>query len=396
MNTRTLAVIVGLAVCPATAWAQSVPDPAEAAMLHVGALALTPRFGLRNLGIDTNVFNLAEDPQRDVTATLTGGSDMWFRVGRAYLAGRTVVDWHYFQEASGQRSLDFTQHGRLDLDLMRLVPRLGGEIVHTRQRPNEEFDQRVQQRNVAAFGGVMVPIGAKARLDVEMRREEYDYSQGSASDAEIASALNRTSRRVILQAGFDLTPLTRFVVQADARTDRFAYTQERDGNSVRVMPGLEIQPSALVSGKAFVGYRNLKTPSASVPDFEGVVAAVELKYVAADVFRITGEVKRDLDYSLDLDDSVYVSTTMGVEVVQALGLSWDVVGRIRHAALAYQEVDPSAGRTDRMWIFGVGFGRRIGSGFRVGFDVDYADRSSVLPDRAFDGLRYGISVTYGY
>ncbi|HXT69805.1 MAG TPA: outer membrane beta-barrel protein [Vicinamibacterales bacterium] len=396
MKSAIVPCILGVMASASPVLAQNVTDPAETARFRLGVLALTPRLGIRDLGVDTNIFNLAAEPRRDTTATFTAGADTWLRVGRAYLSGRTTSDWHYFKRASDQRSINVTQEGRLDLDLLRIVPRVGGAFINTRQRPNEEFDLRVQQRNAVAFGGVMVPIGTRTRVDFELRQQRYDYSAGKFGDTAVASALNRKSRLATVEAGVNVTPLTRAVLKTDWREDSFTYESSRDSHSVRVMPGVEMQPFALVSGKAFAGYRRFTTQSAAVPDVSGVVAAVELKYVAADVFRITGQLNRDLDYSLDLDESVYVSTSMGVEAVKAVGLYWDLVGRARRAALAYQEVGPVAGRTDRLWLVGGGLGRRLGSELRVGLDIDYVKRGSIRTDRTFDGLRFGTSVTYGY
>lgn len=381
---------------PAPAAAQNVADPPETARIRLGALALTPRFGVKNLGIDTNIFNLSTEPERDLTATMTGGSDTWLKVGRASFAGRTTLDWHYFRKAADQRSMDVSQEGRVALDLLRLVPRAGGSIVNTRQRPNEEFDLRVQQSNRIYFVGVMVPVGSKGRVDTEIRVQDYDYSTGRHGDGAVAFALNRKSEIAALEAGFDVTPLTRVVVRTDLRRDRFAFIDERNSNSLRVMPGLELQPSALVSGTALIGYRTLETQSATVPDFSGLVASVDLKFVAMDVFRLSGQFSRDVDYSTDLDDSVYVSTNWGFDAVRAIGLDWDVVGRIRRSSLAYQELPPVAGRIDRVWLSGAGIGRRVGTELRVGFDVDYVNRSSVRGNRTYDGFRCGASVMYGY
>ena len=387
-------VIVGLMTGSASA--QNLPDPSETARIRAGVLSLTPRFGLRNFGVDTNVYNLADEPQRDLTATVSGGADVWVRLGRGVVASRTTVDLNHFVKAADQRSLNITQDGRLDVDLRLFVPRVGGSFVNTRQRPNDEFDIRVQQRNTLAYGGVLVPIGSKARLEAEFRQEEYDYATGEHGDSDIASALNRKSRRAAIQGGFDITPLTRFVTHVDVRQDRFVYSADRNSDSLRVMPGLELQPSALVSGKAFIGYRRFETPSVTVPNITALVALVELTFVAADAFRIKGQVSRDLDYSIDLDESVYVSTSAGLEVVQAVGLDWDVVVRARHAALGYQQIGPVPGRTDRVWVAGGGLGRHIANDVRVGFDVDYVNRFSVRGDLAYNGLRFGASVTYGY
>jgi len=399
MRPRCLAIglLGSVLAVPSAGWAQNVADPSETARFHLGPVSLTPRIGLRNVGLDTNVFNLSETPERDFTATLTTGADTWLRVGRAYFSSRTTADWVYFQKAGSQRSLNLNQEGRVDVDLLRLVPRIGGAFVNSRQRPNDEFDLRVQQRNVGVFAGVMVPVGSKARVDLEIREQEYDYAVGKYGDSAIASALNRKSQVATLTGGFEITPLTRLAVRADSRRDRFTFTPARNSTSLRVMPGVEFEPSAVVSGKAFLGWRRFETPDPVTPDVTGFVASVELKFVAADMFRLTGVISRDVDYSLDLDESVFISTSMGVEILQALGLDWDVVGRVRHATLAYQYQDAVAtSRVDRVWLTGGGLGRRLGTDIRVGFDVDYVNRSSVKGDRAFDGFRFGASVTYGY
>ena len=90
-----------LASLPALAFAQTAGgDPAEARM-HLGPLALTPRFPVRNLGVDTNVFNSANLPTRDFTATFGPGVDTWLRIGRARLSGETLVEWTYFRKPMG-------------------------------------------------------------------------------------------------------------------------------------------------------------------------------------------------------------------------------------------------------------------------------------------------------
>ncbi len=381
---------------PAVARAQAVSDPGEEARLRVGPLGVTPKISLRNIGFDTNIFNASGEPERDFTTTLGTGADSWLRVGRLYLSGKTSVDWVYFQKNSSQRSVNVSQEGRVALDLLRLVPRAGGGIVNSRQRPNDEFDLRIHQRQTSMFGGVAVPIGVKGALDLEYKQQDFDYSVGKFGDALVATALNRESTAVTAAGSLELTPLTALTVRADRRLDRFEFTPSRNSNSYRVMPGVEFQPSAVVSGSAFVGYRKFETLSADTPDFSGVVAQVRLKYVALDMFRVIGEVVRDVEYSLDLEESFFVSTAAGVEVTQALGLSWDVVGRVRRHALAYRPTTGHGGRVDRAWQTGVGFGRRLGEQLRVGLDVDYVRRDSALPSRAFDGFRVGGSVTYGY
>ena len=396
MNRHLVLALSVVLAAPALAHAQAVSHPGDDARLHFGPLGVTPKIALRNIGFDTNIFNASGTPERDFTTTLATGADSWLRLGRGYFSGKTSVDWVYFQKNSSQRSVNVSQEGRFDLDLFRLVPRVGGAVLNTRQRPNDEFDLRIHQRQTAVFGGVAVPLGVKASIDAEYKQQTFDYSVGKFGDSLVATALNRDSETTTLAGNFELTSLTTLTVRADRRLDRFDFTPARDSDSYRVMPGLQFQPSAMLSGSAFVGYRKFRTLAADMPDFSGVVAQVQLKFVALDMFRIVGEVTRDVEYSLDLEESFFVSTASGVEVTQALGLYWDVVGRVRRHQLAYRPTAGHDGRVDRAWQTGVGLGRRLGDQMRVGLDVDYVKRDSSTPARAFDGFRVGGSVSYGY
>ena len=382
---------------PVPASARQGSEATPQARFHFGPLSLTPKLAIQNLGVDTNVFNSPETPVRDTTATMTPGLDAWLRVGRVLFSSKTATDVIYYQKAASQRTFNLVQDGRMDVDLLFARPRVVGVYLRTRQRPNDEIDERVQQKHVSGGAGVTVPIGARLRIDADARRTRYDFSQGAYGDATIAQALNRDSDEIGMTGRMELSSLTSVAVKTEFIRDRFVFTPDRDSDSLRVMPGVVFQPSAFVSGSAFVGFRQLTTLNPAIPDFSGVVAAVELKYVALDMFRVIAQVKRDVDYSLDLGEPFFISTSAGAEVLQAIGLSWDIVARVRVGRLEYQATQPGiAGRTDRLRIAGVGIGRRIGDDLRIGVDLDHVSRSSAVVSRAFDGLRFGGSLTYGY
>ena len=89
------------------------------------------------------------------------------------------------------------------------------------------------------------------------------------------------------------------------------------------------------------------------------------------------------------------------DVKQALGTSWDVVGRAGRASLAYQgylddEVTTGTAQRDRLTTFGFGVGRRLGDYIRVGIDVDHGRRASDAAFRGYEGFKVGGSFTYGY
>ncbi len=57
-------------------------DPRTQARNHLGPLYLTPALQLRNIGVDTNVFNTSVNPKSDFTFTVGPQADVWLPIGR--------------------------------------------------------------------------------------------------------------------------------------------------------------------------------------------------------------------------------------------------------------------------------------------------------------------------
>ena len=397
--TRTLCLLLwAVVLAPLSASGQTTGD-GSAARLQFGPLALDPRLALRNVGVDTNIFNAAGEPEKDFTAALVPGVDSWLRLGRARLSGKTSLEWTYFHKATNQRSLNIQQEGRLDVDLATVTPFLSGSFVRTRTRPNQEIDQRVQQERVAAGVGVAVRTGARLSFEAAMRQETLDFGATKHGSALLAAALNRDVHEGSLAMRYELTPLTTFVLTTAARYDRFESARVRDSDSLSVVPGLQFKPLAIVAGSAAVGFRRFRTLDDDAPDYTGLVAHVDLQYIARDATKFAARVARDVDYSFEPLQPFYVATSRLLTVTQALGYDWDAVGRLGYDTLAYRGFESlglERGRTDRVSIFGAGIGRRFGDSLRIGVDVDYARRSSDVAARSYNGMRAGGSVTYGY
>ena len=80
-------------------------------------------------------------------------------------------------------------------------------------------------------------------------------------------------------------------------------------------PGVEFAPTALLRGTALVGYRKAYTHEAKVPDYSGLVAAVDLGYVLRGRSRFGVRADRDVVYSFSEILSYYVQTGVALNVV---------------------------------------------------------------------------------
>jgi hypothetical protein len=378
---------------------QEEPSGVEAAKFRWGPLGVTPRISVTQVGVDTNVLNSAGEPVRDFTATVSPGVENVLRLGRAELTLRTFLNWTYFRESADQRSVGFSEEARVDVLLNRVSPHVSAAYASTRQRPNLEIDARVRQKQRQFRGGSVVRLGSRTSLDLAVNYSEVDFGDEQSGDAQLAHALNRESRVASIFFRMALTPLTTFVVQTTGLQDRFRTSVQRDSNSLLIMPGFEFKPLALISGRAFVGYRLLDVRDKRAPDFSGLAASADVRYVMREMTQFGVALTRDVDYSIGASEPYSVVTGGTVSVTQAIGIDWYVAARAGRTEVRYRSLleGPAGGaeRLERGSAYGAGIGRRLGTDFRVGVDVDYVDRRSDISGRNYDGLRVGGSIAYG-
>jgi hypothetical protein len=399
-----LGVCLFAVMLPASAQAQSsiaTDEPAERPRFNFGPLGLTPKLAIRDIGVDTNVFRTAVEPAHDFTATLGPGVDATLRLGRARLRLDSQLEWIYFRTFDQQRSFNFSELGRIDVDMVHVAPFVRGEYTQTRQQPTPEIDVRVQQLRTLGGGGVAIRISPTFSIEPEMTVSTLDLEDEGLLFSTLADALNRRTQTMSVAGSWRVTPLTTFVVRGEALRDTFDRNPLRDSQSFSVLPGLELKPLALISGHAFVGVTRFVPDAAELPDYTGMVADVAVSWIIRDLTRFNVRVNRNVEYSFEATEPYFLLTELSVDVMQALGYQWDVVGRAGTSRLAYQRISVAGStvesdRTDWLDLYGGGIGRRLGDNVRIGFDVDRVGRRSPLAFREYQGFRIGGSFTYGY
>ncbi len=389
-------LLVSLAPVPALAQAQR-EDPSALAAMRFGPLALTPTIALRDVGVDSNVLGQAEsDPE--FTMSLVPGAEVWLRVGRLRFSSKTEVEWLYFQETASQRAFSVTQSGTVALPLAYFTPYVVGTYENTKRRQSAEIDARVRQRTTGWSSGLTVYPGPRMDVDLQYRRSEIRFDDEEIGGAFFAPALDRDSESALIEVSYAVTALTRVVTRFAVERDRFVLASTRNADSWSVLPGVEFKPSALISGTAFLGYRRFDVLAPGQPDFEGLVASVDLKYVARDMTKIEVQASRNVEYSFEPVQPFFLQTEWDVVLTQAVSYEWDVRAQGGRVTLDYKGAQPGAptDRRDRLWVYGVGMGRRFGIELRVGVDVLFTRRESELAGRSYEGYKVGGSVTYGY
>jgi len=369
--------------------------------MRFGPLSLRSTFALRNIGVDTNVFNEADTatPQSDFTMTFTPTTNLWFRMGRTWITGLVNVDWVYYRRFVSERSANSTYQVGVARTFNRLS--LGGAVrrLSTRERPGFEIDARSQRLEVEWNGNVEMRTLGKTFVGVRTSRRGVEFDRFAMfRETNLAQELNRTTTARAVFVRYAMTPLTTVLVEVGREHDRFVFSPFRDADSTRVTGTASFQPLALLNGSATVGYRHFTPLVTDVPPFRGATTAMALSYSLLGTTRFGVEANRDVQPSFEFEHPYYVDTGLTLSVQQQVFGPFDLLGRVTTRRLAYRnrlgvrlEV---ANRTDRVGGFGIGGGYRLGTDKRVGFLIERQNRRSNLDENQFAGVRFGMSLTY--
>jgi hypothetical protein len=375
-------------------------DSAAQAPIHAGPVGLSPMISLRNVGWDSNVYNLTKESESlsDFTTALSPVVDASMRSPRLNLTGHSQWDYYYFNRASSLRALDIDQSGRVEATLNRWSPYVTGSWMTTRHRQNLEIEALVRRRNHAFEGGTYVRLSGKTFVGVYGGRSAVDYDGGTIfRGTELAPALNNTSVHAGTALRYQATPLTTFAVSVNHGQNRFKASPERDADSWQIGPSVEFTPLALISGKASFGFQKVKFRDASQPEFKSMVATVNLQYTlrGQTQFAVTGQ--RSLEYSYLETQVDYVLAGLSTTVSHRMNERWDLVGVVGRYGLGYRRRElatpQAATPAQSFWNYGTSLGYRFGR-HRVAFDVDYNRRNADIRAFEYERLRVGSSLTY--
>jgi hypothetical protein len=404
VSRQALLLLASLVGAAPAAFGQTVVDPRTDAQVHLGPLYLTPSVALEEFGVDTNVFNSA-DEKRDFTFTLAPHVDAWVPFARrALLTTSVTTDVVYYQTYASERSINPEVRVRGDAFLGRLSPFAETSYLQSRQRPNFEIDVRSRRDERAVRAGINVRLTPKLSVELANRQGDVKYDAGATfNNVSLRETLNRESRLAAVTVRHAVTPLTTLILRAERGSDRFQFSPLRDSTTLRVTPGVEFKPIALVSGSGFVGFRRFTPESASLQPFSGIVANAALSYTLLGSTRFTVTADRDVTYSYERVQPYYVVDGYGLSVRRQIVGRTDVTGGVQRQKYSYRDlllpgaVSADLNRVDVTRTWSASFGYRVGESARVGFGTLYRERASNSARFLdYQGLRFISTVDYGF
>ncbi len=104
---RSLCTVALVCLVAGRAAAQTEIDDARKARIDFNGLYITPTLQLKQIGIDTNVFNQAGEQTPDFTFTLAPGAKLDLPIARrALIESNVSADLVYYAIYASQRSVD--------------------------------------------------------------------------------------------------------------------------------------------------------------------------------------------------------------------------------------------------------------------------------------------------
>jgi hypothetical protein len=308
--------------------AQAIDTVRKEARVHVGPLYASPTVNLKELGVDTNVFNDSGQQRSDFTFTVVPKADVWVPFARRALLTTTVAsELVWYAKYDSERSINPQVAARGEVYLRRFTFFAENSYLNTRQRPNYEIDLRSRHVENDATLGANVQLTPKFALEAAAVRGITRYDADAYFDGtSLQQTLNRDTTGYRIVARHRLTPLTTIAVRYESLEDRFPYSPARDADSVRLMPGVEFKPRALVSGSAYVGYRRFEPLVAQqLPEFGGLVAQLGLSYTLLGSTTFGVSYRRDLTYSYEEFQPFFINDSVGLSVRRAISRRVDVL-----------------------------------------------------------------------
>jgi hypothetical protein len=413
---RVCTALLLVAVLAESAAAQGSPDPTVARPnappephFVLGPVGISPAFSISEVGVDSNVFNSGTRRESDFTATLNPAVNVVTRMGLVRFSGQAALGLVFYNRFKAQQAVNGTYQGDAEMELSRIRPWVSVTYARTRTRPGFEIDLRARRTEPRVSVGSEVRLSGRTWFDFAYRHASFSFDEGQTFvEADLRTKLNRTAEAWSGTMRFAATPLTTLVAIGELERIRFGFSPLRDADSIRVMPGFEFNPDALVRGRAYAGFRRFKPLVPGVPAYAGVVAAVEVSSTVHATTKLDVRVSRDVSFSFEDATPYYVSTGAALVVTQRLAGPFDMrasggVDRLRYrsiegASAPLTALDSSSfERTDTVLAFGGGLGYHLGETARIGANVEYADRSSnAALANPYDRLRIYGSLNYEF
>ena len=400
MMTRLCAIATVLAVIwgsRTAVEAQAVEATRPEAPFRVGPLQLFPTLTLREIGIDSNVYN-SKVQREDFTYTVSPTLRTVLPIGPARLTTRGGLDFRYFRTLKDQQSTSGSINTQIDVGSGRVRPFGTAGLVRSHERGGYDLDRRAFSMASQARVGVNLALTPVTSLTAWVVHETTRFDRLEVFDgASLSEQLDRVTRGTATGLRFDLTPFTSVTSAIEVDKIRFSHAAQRDANSFRFAPVVQFTKGAIIEGSASAGFRDFRPLDPHVAAYRGFVAAVNMSFLVMNVTRVEAQATHDVQFSYDDTQPLYLGAGGRVVVTQRVIGPLEAVVIAGRQRLRYQTPDALSfdGRREHVTSTGGGIGIRANEHLRVTLTVDRERRlSSSTLLRDYERRRLFGSISY--
>lgn len=389
-------VLLAVLVMPAAAQ----EEEAKPAM-KFGPIELWPTMAIRNVGIDNNVYNDAENPKKDFTATIAPTMLVLYRGGdRIKLSYTTLTEFVWFAREKEERSANRGFVVGAEANLRFFTPFATYSSTQTRERPNAEIDERARRNPRTWATGLRTRLGLFAQLSASLRRSSEAFDpEAEFRGVKLATQLDRHTDGIDTALTLSLTPLTSVGVAVTREEDRFDLSPLRNSKMLRITPTVSFAPTGLLSGSASVGYLKFDAADARVGDYGGLYARGSVA-MSLERYHVETTFGRDVRYSYEVTTPTYITThgrgTLRTELFGGLDVKLsagrDNMHYQRRSDIEATEEDVPSRDIYDSYSFGLGWTFRK---IRFGVDGEFGQRKSAQAARSYQNNRIFGTISWG-
>jgi putative beta-barrel porin BBP2 len=380
MMTRlcTIATVLAVIWGARTASAQAVEATRPDAPLLVGPLQLFPTLTLRDIGIDSNVYNESVRHE-DFTYTLSPTLKTVLPIGEARLTTRGALDFRYFQTFKDQQSTSGSLNTQLEVGSGRVRPFGTAGLVRSHERGGYDVDRRAYSLASQVKVGASLALTPVTSLTGWVVRESTKFDRLAMFDGvSLSQQLDRVTRGTATGLRFDLTPFTSVTSAIEVEKIRFAHAPLRDANSFRFAPVVQFTKGAIIEGQASAGFRDFRPIDPRLAPYRGFVASVTMAFTLMNVTHVEAQATHDVQFSYDDSQPLYLGAGGRVMVSQRVAGPFEAIVIGGRQRLRYQTIDGLSfdGRREHVTSTGGGIGIRANEHLRFTLTLDRERRLS--------------------
>jgi hypothetical protein len=376
-------LVAALAASSASAQSvQAAKAPSVGRPLTFGTLQIYPSISLREIGVDSNIYNESVVVREDFTYTVAPGLMAEQPLGNSHLVGTGDLGFVFFRQQKDQQSLNSSASGLFEVQTGRVRPSITAGFARARQRSGD-IDTRALSVSTNGRAGVEVGISGITSFTGWVLRNKTAFAEGERFDgSSLSDELDRRTTTFAAGVRLDLTPLTSVVAAAELEQTRFTEARYRDSDSLKIAPTVRFAEGAIINGQASLGFRDFRSVSGVLPPFRGLIAGGALRYSLMNVTRFEVRATRDLSYSYDNLYPYYLESGGQVTVSQRVVGPLEAIGLAGRRVLDYEPIDPrEVERVETIRLWGGGFGVRVDDNMRFTLTIDREKRATTGTDR---------------